>query len=415
MTWDAVVVGGGPAGSATAALLAADGWRVLLLDRARFPRRKPCAECINPAGVAVLRRLGVLDRVMDAAPATLHGWRLLSDGGPSFLGRFPDGVHGIALPRDTLDAILLDHARTAGAEIRTGVKVTDLVRDDGGGSTSPGRSGGGGSLSGRRGRAPGAASGAVRGVVADGEEIHARIVVGADGLRSIVLRRLGLLARPPRLRKLALTAHVRGIGEMGGCGRVQARGAGCVGVAEVGGGVANVTVVVPAAQAHEVGGDRNAYFDAALRECGFTEAERVEDVLATGPFDCPVRRAVADGALLVGDAAGYYDPFTGQGIYRALRGAELAAAAIGAALRAGGTSAAALMPYERARRRAFGPGERFQRVVEAFVSRPRLYRAVAGRFARRPALADAMVQVTGDVRPVQSLLRPGFVAQLIAR
>ena len=386
MTWDAIVVGGGPAGSTSAALLAADGWRVLLLDRARFPRRKPCAECINPAGVAALRRLGVLDRVMAAAPAMLHGWRLLSDGGPSFLGCFPAGVHGIALPRETLDGILLDHARAAGAEVRTGVKVTGLLRD----------------------------GGRVRGVVANGEEIAARVVVGADGLRSIVLRRLGLLARSPRLRKLALTAHVRGIGHMGGCGRVQARGAGCVGVAEVGGGLANVTVVVPAAQAHQARGDTNAYFDAALRECGFAGATRTEDVLATGPFDWPVRRAIADGALLVGDAAGYYDPFTGQGIYRALRGAELAAETIGAALRAGDTSAAALMPYERARRRAFGPGERFQHVVEAFVSRPRLFRAVAGRLARRPALADAMVQVTGDVRPAGWVLRPAFLAQLVA-
>ena len=387
MTWDAIVVGGGPAGSASAALLAADGWRVLVIDRAHFPRRKPCAECINPAGVAALRRLGVLARVMEAGPARLDGWRIASDGGRSFLGRFSGGVHGIALPRETLDAILLDHAHAAGAEVRTGIKVTELLRDE---------------------------DGRVRGVAAGGEEIAGRIVIGADGLRSIVLRRLGLLARAPRLRTLALTAHVRGLPDMGGCGQVRARGRGCVGIAEVGGGLANVTVVVPAEQAHEVGGDKNAYFDAALRECGFTRAERVEDVLATGPFDCPVRRAVADGALRVGDAAGYYDPFTGQGIYRALRGAELAAETLGAALRAGDTSAAALTPYERARRRAFGPGERLQHVVEAFVSRPWLYRAVAGRFARRPALADAMVHVTGDVRPVRSLLRPGFVARLIA-
>lgn len=385
MTWDAVVVGGGPAGSASAALLAADGWRVLLIDRARFPRRKPCAECVNPAGVAALRRLGVLDRVMEAGPARLDGWRIASDGGPSFLGRFHD-VHGIALPRERLDALLLDHARASGAEVREGVKVTDLARD---------------------------ADGRVRGVIAGGEEIGARIVIGADGLRSVVLRRLGLRARPPRLRKLALTAHVRGLGDMGGCGTVRARGRGCVGVADVGGGVANVTVVVPAEQAHEVGGQADACFDAALRECGFAGAERVDDVLATGPFDCPVRRAVADGALLVGDAAGYYDPFTGQGIYRALRGAELAAEAIGAALRAGDASAAALMPYERARRRAFGPGERLQRMVEAFVSRPPLLRWAAGRLHRRPRLASAMVRATGDVDPVRSLLRPSLLAQLI--
>jgi flavin-dependent dehydrogenase len=386
MTWDAIVVGGGPAGSTSAALLAADGWRVLVIDRAHFPRRKPCAECINPAGVAALRRLGALERVMEAGPARLDGWRIASDGGPSFLGRFHGGVHGIALPRQTLDAILLDHARDAGAQVREGAKVTDLLRDN---------------------------EERVRGVVAGGEEIASRIVVGADGLRSVVLRRLGLLARAPRLRKLALTAHVRGMPDMDGCGQVRARGRGCVGVAEVGGGVANVTVVVPAEQAHEVGGHADAYFDAALRECGFADAARVDDVLATGPFDCPVRSAVADGALLVGDAAGYYDPFTGQGIYRALRGAELAAETIGAALRAGDTSAAALMPYERARRRAFGPGERLQHVVEAFVSRPRLLRWAASRFDRRPQLADAIIQATGDVHPVRSLLRPGLLARIV--
>ena len=412
MTWGAVVVGGGPAGSATAALLAADGWRVLLIDRAHFPRRKPCAECINPAGVAALRRLGVLDRVMAAAPARLDGWRIASEGGASFLGRFEAGIHGIALPRETLDAILLDHARASGVEVLEGVKVTDLLWADGK-STSPSSFGGGASLSERRGRAPRAESRHVRGIVAGGEEIAARVVVGADGLRSIVLRRLGLLARPPRLRKLALTAHVRGLGDMGGCGTVRARGRGCVGIADVGGGLANVTVVVPAEQAHQVGGQADAYFDAALRECGYADARRVDDVLATGPFDCPVRSAVADGAVLVGDAAGYYDPFTGQGIYRALRGAELAAETLGAVLRAGDTSAAALMPYERARRRAFGPGERLQRMVEAFVSRPPLLRWAAGRLDRRPRLADAIIHATGDVHPVRSLLRPSLIAQLV--
>lgn len=384
---DVVVVGGGPAGSATAARLAAAGLDVLLVDRAEFPRRKPCGECVNPAGVDALARLGALDAVLAAGPAPLTGWRI---GGPDgFAGRFPAARQGFAIPRAVLDAILLDHARAAGADVRTGVQVRDLIRLEG-------------RVAGIHALGPGG----------EAVDVHARLVVGADGLRSVVLRRLGLLERGPKLRKLALTAHVRGIDTAPGTGELRVRGCECVGIANVGDGTANVTVVVPGAHAEGVAGAADAYFDEALRRFGI-EAERVDDVLATGPFDCPVRRAVADGALLVGDAAGYYDPFTGQGIFRALKGAEIAAETITRALAEGEATAAALLPYERARRRLFGPGERVQRVVEAVVSRPRLFGAVADRFRRRPELADAVIRVTGDVSPVRSLLRPGVLARLV--
>ncbi|HEU4559684.1 MAG TPA: FAD-dependent monooxygenase [Longimicrobium sp.] len=388
---EVVIVGAGPAGAAAAAWLADAGHDVLLLDRAHFPRRKPCAECVNPAGVAALRRLGVWDEVMRAEPARLDGWRIGPRGGQSFEGCFPGGVHGIGIPREVLDHILFRHALSRGAEARTGVRVMDVILDQ---------------------------RGAVAGVRVQGDEdereIRARLVIGADGLRSVVLRRLGLLRRRPELRKLALTAHVTGFDGAPGRGEVHVTGRrACIGIAPVGGGMANVTVVVPDQRGKEVAGDPAGFFDAALAAHGFGALRRTDEVMATGPFDCPVRSAVTDGALLVGDAAGYYDPFTGQGIYRALRGAELAADAAHAALRAGDTSARALAPYERARRRAFAPGERMQRIVESFVSRPALLGTIARRFTARPSLADAVIRVTGDVAPVGSLFTPGFWTRLV--
>lgn len=381
--WDAVVVGAGPAGAAVAARLATAGHSILLLDRSEFPRRKPCGDCINPAAVRALDSLGVLGRVLEEPHAELRGWRVRPADDEPFHGRYPDGRTGVGMARERLDAILVEHARASGAEVGTGVKVTDLLRDRG-------------SVIGVLARAGGEAV-----------EIRARLVIGADGLRSVVSRRLGLVRRAPRLRKLALTGRVSGLGTGDGFGELRAWGWGCIGIAEIGGGSANVTVVVSASDVMRVAGRREAHFDSVLASvpdlCG---GRREGDVLATGPFDCPVRSAVQDGALLVGDAAGYYDPFTGQGIYRALRGAELAAAAAGAAIRDADSTGRALGPYESALRREFGPGERLQRGIEAVVSRPRLLSAAAAALRRRPGLANALIGVTGDLLPVRALAAP---------
>jgi flavin-dependent dehydrogenase len=343
--------------------------------------------------VASLRDLGMLDAVEAAGPAHLGGWRLRAEDGTGFDGAFPAPLHALGIPRTILDTLLLDGARAAGVEVRTGTRVIDLLREGGGAA-------------------------GVRAVGPDGDsvDVHARRGIGADGLRSVVVRRLGLLRRGPRLRKVALAAHVRGITSLGGRGELHLSAHGCAGVADVGDGTANVTVVAYGGEAARVRGDPGGYFDAALVRYGFSGAERTEAVVATGPFDWPVRSAISPGALLVGDASGYYDPFTGQGIYRALRGAEMSAEVCGEALRAGGVGtvpAAALLPYERDRRRAFVPGGRVQHLVEAFVSRPRLFGAVARRFSRNPGLGDAVIAVTGDLRPARTLLHPALLARLL--
>jgi flavin-dependent dehydrogenase len=141
----------------------------------------------------------------------------------------------------------------------------------------------------------------------------------------------------------------------------------------------------------------------------------VREVLATGPFAQWARTAVVPGALLVGDAADFFDPFTGQGIHTALRGAELAAHTLVPALARsrGPVAVEALRPYARARRQAFRGKWLLERLIGLGVGWPALTNRVVGRLARRPELADLLVAATGNIVPAERVLAAGVLARLL--
>jgi flavin-dependent dehydrogenase len=144
----------------------------------------------------------------------------------------------------------------------------------------------------------------------------------------------------------------------------------------------------------------------------------VRDVLVTGPFAQWSRTAAAPGggALLVGDAADFFDPFTGQGIYSAMRGAELAAACLIPALARGvgePIPPAALRPYLLARRREFSGKWLLERLIGVGVGWPALTNRVVRRLAGRPDLADLLVSATGNIVPARAVLRAGVLARFL--
>lgn len=396
---DIVIVGSGPAGSTTALLLARAGFDVLLVDRRTFPRAKPCGDCLSPQTSRLLHELGVLEAIHALRPARLEGWRIVSPGGFSFSGRFrefttdPLVSSAIAIERSRLDSTLLDAAKRAGARVWNRAHVT------------------------------GVRAGAVTGN-SRGQPFHvrARLVVGADGLRSVVARRLGM-ALPPRLRKLSLTAHVTGIDMDDGLGEMHVGRGLCAGVAPVTAettGTCNVTIVADSMpHGRSVAADPVAFLRAALasfpqlkqrvRHLDFAGARRTDGapvLLASGPFDVPTRRTTGPGFALVGDAAGYFDPFTGQGVFQAMAGASLLAHEAGIALRTRAGILPALSRYE-ARHRALVRGCRLvQRMIDTILARPGLADFAIRRLAAAAPARNILLAVTGDLAPAHSVFAP---------
>jgi len=389
---EVVVVGGGPAGSSAAVFLRQAGHEVVLVDEARFPRDKVCGEGVSPEAWRLLGRMGAAAAVRALRPQPLLGMRLTSPDGTTFQGDYAGAREpGFAVRRWCLDRALLDCARRAGAEVREGVRARDVEIE----------------------------GGVVRAVLVEGgagpERLEARLVVAADGRRSIVARRLGLLRAHPTLRKFAVRGYWRGVQGLTDHGEMHVVRGGYCGIAPLGQGEANVTFVVDRAEMLAAAGGLDGFYGRTLRRWPriverLDRAEMTGPPRAIGPLALEARRVSAPAAVLVGDAAGFYDPFTGEGVTLALRGAELAAEVAHRVLSGGGRD---LGEYDRLRHAATRDKFRLNRLLQRVVAWPALADAVAHRLSRRSLLADRLVGIAGDFVPARTALGPGFLLDLL--
>ena len=373
--FDVLIAGAGPAGAVAATILARAGVRVLALDRARFPRHKLCGDSVNPGALAVLERLGLAHAADSGLP--VDGMIVTSEPGVRVEGRYP-GARGRILTRRDLDAALLRAAADAGARIDEGVLVEGPLLEA---SSTP----------------------VVSGLVIKGRDgrsmsVRARIVIAADGRYSRVARPLGLSGTPPGPRRWAVGAYFEGVTGLTACGEMHIRRNYYIGIAPLPDGLANACIV---------SSDRAALRNptdllrAALRadpQLGgrFSAATMVTAAVCLGPLAVESHASGAPGLLLAGDAGGFVDPMTGDGLRFAFKGAELAAAEALHALQHG--VADAHLRLHEARRRAFAGKWRFNRGMRALVASPAAVRAAGMGATIAPAILRRVICYAGDLQ-----------------
>ena len=351
--FDVAIVGAGPAGSSCASFCAQAGLRTLLLERENFPREKVCGDCLNPSCWPVLRRLGVEDRV-----------RFLPHGKPNrveFIGidrqkisvALPEGAE-IAVKRSLFDDLLISRARETGAEVFQESTVSELSLTN---------------------------NWSIR---SNENNFEARVLVAADGRNSTVARLRNLLPRVGRER-VALQTHVPLPPDFGDRVVLQFLREGYSGQAPTGNGELNLCLVGRPSSIS----DLKAW---AEDEFGISQNHSWRTITPL------TRQALAPAhprLFLIGDAARVVEPFTGEGIYYALRSGELAAQAI-AKFVAGASEHDTRREFEREQRSMYSGRLWLNRLARAAVLSPRIASHILSIARLQPAILRLLTaKVTG--------------------
>ncbi len=379
---EVVIVGASIAGSSTAIRLARSGRDVLIIDKVRFPRTKPCGEGLFPAGVEELRRLGVFAAVQGQG-AALRRVRFSGGGHAVSAPLSRDGDFGLGIRRSVLDEALLQEALAAGADVKTGVTATGLLRGNDG----------------------------TFAVETDAGVLRAGAIVAADGLHSRLRWSAGL-ARPPRGARYGVSAHVEVDREPEPQVEVYFEPGYELYLTPVGGRCLNVAILTSRLGMKRFAGDLGRAFSALLSaHPAFGTAARVVDQPgAAGPFPVTCGRAWRDNLVLAGDAAGFCDGISGEGMSLALVTSADCAGAVERYLDNGRQDA--FEAYDRRRRARARNSTLLARLTLALSRRSWTAERALRNLGRRPETFAKLVAInTGELG--FRALRPADVSALL--
>jgi flavin-dependent dehydrogenase len=394
--YDAIVIGGGPAGSTTAALLAEYGHKVLLLERETMPRYH-IGESLIPYTWFTLNRLGLVEKMRQSANPKKYSVQFVSITGkvsqPFYF--FQTIQHECSVTwqvvRSEFDAMLLDNARSKGAEIRQGVSVRDVL------------------MEGTR----------VVGVRLDekdgrrGVEIRAKVVVDASGRDSLLSRKFNWKDRDKDLNKIAVWSYFKGAKRDPGVDE----GATTVAYVQNKGwfwyipqhsDILSVGVVGEPGYLYRDTRNPDEIFAREVRACSWIhdhvkDAEQVEPVRVTGEYSYHSKQIGGDGFCLVGDAFAFLDPLFSTGVFLALTSGEMAADAIHAGLEANDLSAGRFDAYLQKQRHAVN---NFRSLVCAFYDLTFSFRGFLNVYPHlQSSIVDTLVgNVFHDLTPLYQAL-----------
>jgi flavin-dependent dehydrogenase len=377
-------------------VLARAGATVRIVDRASFPREKLCGDTVNPGTLARLRRLEMSEAI-DQRGGRIDGMLVSGEGGVAIEGRYPDGLSGRSMIRSEFDWSLLQQAMEAGATFEPGVAVRRARVFESKRETR------------------------VNGVIVGGRDgahpvaLAARVIIAADGRTSTLAFGLGLARHPARPRRWAIGAYFENALERisrtprtsdpSTLGEMHIRRGRYIGVAPVPGGLTNVCLVEESSRPGVGPNGRTVFRDPALLlrwtldsdpqlRDRFVGARLAAPPVVLGPLAVDATGRSVDGLLLAGDAAGFVDPMTGDGLRFAVRGGELAAAAALEALEHGWTGVHTKLAA--ARRTEFARKWRFNRALRAIVASPSAIQAAAAGARLVPGVLRAIIARAGD-------------------